>query len=225
MLKLFRKIKNEYPHAILFLYFAFYLPWFGWLNSYTPTRDHITEIYCKLDDMIPFNEWFVIPYFLWFAYIAAGFVFLFFHNREDFIRMCTFLYTGMTICLIIYTVFPNYQTLRVDYDTLGRSNFLIDAISLLQQGDTPHDVFPSIHCFNSIGMNIALWKNKWFKKHPWMIAGVTLLTISICLSTVFVKQHSILDMFGAMALAVPMYLVAYVIPWKKLIKPKAKAES
>ncbi len=225
MLKLLRKLKTDYPHAILVIYFAFYLPWFMWLNEFTPTRPNITEIYCSLDDLIPFNEWFVIPYFLWFAYIAIGYVFLLFNNREDFIRMCAFLYTGMTICLIIYTLFPNYQTLRVDYETLGRNNLLIEAIRHLQQGDTPHDVFPSIHCFNSIGMNIALWKNKWCKKHPWVIAFVTLLTISICLSTVYVKQHSILDLFGAIGLAIPMYLIAYVVPWKKLIKTKEKAES
>ncbi len=225
MLKLLRKLKTDYPHAILVIYFAFYLPWFLWLNEYTPTRPNITEIYCGLDDLIPFNELFVIPYFLWFAYIALGYVFLLFNNREDFIRMCTFLYTGMTICLIIYTVFPNYQTLRVDYETLGRNNFLIEAIRYLQAGDTPHDVFPSIHCFNSIGMNIALWKNKWCKKHPWIIVFVTVLTVSICLSTVFVKQHSILDLFGAIGLAIPMYLIAYVVPWKKLFKNSKKAES
>ncbi len=218
MIKLFKKIKQDYPHTIWLIYFAFYLPWFNFLNQFTPTRSNLTLIYSRLDDLIPFNEWFVIPYFLWFAYIAAGFVFLIFNNREDFIRMCIFLYTGMTICLIIYTLFPNYQNLRVDYTTLGRDNILIDAIAWLQEGDTPHDVFPSIHCFNSIGMNIALWKNEWCKKHPWVIVLVTLLTISICLSTVFVKQHSILDMFGSIVLAIPMYLLAYKPSWKKLIK-------
>ena len=94
--------KRSYTHAWLLLYFLIYMPWFGWLNIYTPQRTNATEIYCGLDDMIPFMEIFVIPYFLWFAYIAFGFVFLFFSSRSEFIRMCTFLYTGMTICLIIY---------------------------------------------------------------------------------------------------------------------------
>jgi membrane-associated phospholipid phosphatase len=108
--------------------------------------------------------------------------------------MCTFLFTGMTICLLIYTFFPNSQTLRIDYNALGRQNILIDWLAQLQAGDTPYNVFPSIHCLNSIGMNIAMAKNQWFKKHPWALIGITVLTISICLSTVFVKQHSILDM-------------------------------
>ena len=208
--------KRSYTHAWLLLYFLIYMPWFGWLNIYTPQRTNATEIYCGLDDMIPFMEIFVIPYFLWFAYIAFGFVFLFFSSRSEFIRMCTFLYTGMTICLIIYMIFPNYQTLRVDYTTLGRSNILTEAIRLLQTGDTPYNVFPSIHCLNSIGMNIALARDSWFKKHRWALAGVTVLTVLICLSTVFVKQHSILDGIGALILSVPLYLISYKVPWKKL---------
>lgn len=214
--------KKKYAHAVMLIYFFIYLPWFGWLNVFTPQRAAATEMYMKLDDLIPFCELFVIPYFLWFAYIAVGYVFLFFNNRSDFLRMCSFLYIGMTVCLIIYTLFPNGQNLRVDYDTLGRSNFLIDAIKMLQAGDTPFNVFPSIHCLNSIGMNIAIAKNEWCKKHQWTIITATILTTLICLSTVFVKQHSIIDVFGALVLSVPLYLISYKVPWKKLLKSKQK---
>ncbi len=212
--------KRRYSHAWLFLYFLIYLPWFGWLNTFTPKRPYAFEMHCLLDDLIPFCEWFVIPYFLWFLYIAFGFIFLFLNNRNDFIRMCTFLYTGMTICLIIYTVFPNYQALRVDYNTLGRKNLLIDAIRILQSEDSAYDVFPSIHCLNSIGLNIALAKNKWFKAHPVFIVLATVLTVSICLSTMFVKQHSALDFFGAVLLSIPLYIVAYILPWGKWFHSK-----
>ncbi len=222
MTKIKKFFQSKYGHALMLIYFPFYLLWFGWLNVFTPQRDSLIEVYSRLDDLIPFCELFVIPYLLWFAYIAAGYIFLFFNNRSDFLRMCCFLYTGMTICLIIYTLFPNYQALRVDYETLGRSNFLIEALRLLQMGDTPHDVFPSIHCLNSIGMNIALVRNEWCKKHPGLIAGVTVLTTLICLSTVFVKQHSILDFFGAAALAVPLYFISYKINWKNLLHKKAR---
>lgn len=208
--------KKKPSHAWLLLYFALYIPWFGWLNSFTPQRTQATEIYCKLDSLIPFLEIFAIPYFLWFAYIAFGFLFLFLNSRTDFIRMCIFLYTGMTICLIIYTLFPNYQTLRIDFDTLGRKNLLTWAMSALQAQDTPYNVFPSIHCLNSIGMNIALAKNAWCKRHRWVIAAATVLTVLICLSTVFVKQHSVLDGLAALILSVPLYLLAYRVPWKRI---------
>ena len=209
MSKLISLYKSKYGHIIFVVYFLFYMPWFNWLNSFSPQRANAFEMYSRLDDLIPFSELFLIPSFLWFAYIAVGYVFLFFNNRTDFIKMCSFLYIGMTVCLIIYTLFPNYQTLRVNYSTLGRDNFLIDAIQGLQKSDTPYNVFPSIHCLNSIGMNIALSKNEWCKKHPAVIVASTALATLICLSTVFVKQHSIVDMFGALILSLPLYWISY----------------
>ncbi|MBP3384004.1 MAG: phosphatase PAP2 family protein [Firmicutes bacterium] len=212
------KIKEtipQYKHAALLLYVVIYVPWFSWLESWVPSQDP-TPLYCFLDDMIPFCEWFIIPYYMWFAYIAAGYVFLFFTSQEDFVRMCIFLYTGMTICLIIYTLWPNCQELRVDYDTLGRSNMMIDAVIALQGFDTADNVFPSIHCFNSIGMHIALAKSQHLGRHRNLITGASfVLIVLIFISTVCLKQHSILDFFGSLALAVPMYLLAYKTKLKR----------
>lgn len=164
MTKGFKYYFEKYKHSLLVLYFFLYMPYFMFLNTFTPSRDDVFVMYSKLDDYIPFLEIFAIPYFLWFAYIAVGYIFLMLTSREEFVRMCIFLYTGMTVCLIIYTVFPNCQQLRVDYDTLGRSNVLIDWIRSLQNMDSSYDVFPSIHCLNSIGMHIAIAKSKQITK-------------------------------------------------------------
>ena len=213
-----KDIVYKYWHAVLLLYLVIYMPWFSWLEARTPYMDP-TPLYCGLDDLIPFCEWFIIPYYMWFAYIAVGHIFLFFTSQNDFVRMCVFLYTGMTICLIIYTLWPNCQELRVDYDTLGRSNMLIDLVAGLQSYDTADNVFPSIHCFNSIGMHIALSKSEHLGKHRNHIVGSSLvLVILIIISTVCLKQHSILDFFGAAVLAVPMYCLAYNPEYKFLKK-------
>ena len=213
-----KKLFKKYWHALFLIYFLLYMPYFTFLNTYTPSRDNIFYMYSKLDDLIPFCELFVIPYFLWFAYIAIGYCFFFLVSRKEFIRLCIFLYTGMTVCLIIYTIFPNGQNLRVNYDELGRDNFLIYPIKTLQSYDTAFNVFPSIHCLNSFAMHIAIHKSKHISKHrkP-IVIGSLILTILIVLSTVFTKQHSILDVFGAIILAIPLYLLAY-LPKYKLIK-------
>jgi membrane-associated phospholipid phosphatase len=206
------KIKElvfKYKHAVLLLYLALYMPWFNWLNGHTPTVDP-TPIYSVVDDMIPFCELFAVPYFLWFAYIVAGHIFLFFTSREDFVRMCLFLYVGMTVCLIIYTVFPNCQNLRVDYNTLGRDNILVDLVKMIQGVDTADNVLPSIHCLNSIGMHIAIAKSKKITKYRKTIVWSSfVLMVLIIMSTVMLKQHSILDVFAAIALSVPLYFLAY----------------
>lgn len=210
MTKSFKYYLEKYKHGLLVLYFLLYMPYFMFLNTYTPSRDNVAVMYSNLDDYIPFLEIFAIPYFLWFAYIAVGYIFLMLTSREEFVRMCIFLYTGMTVCLIIYTVFPNCQQLRVDYDTLGRSNIFIDLIRSLQSVDSSYDVFPSIHCLNSIGMHIAIAKSKQITKCRRLIVFSSLiLSVLIIMSSVFLKQHSILDVFGAFALAIPLYFLAY----------------
>ncbi len=213
------KLFKKYSHAVWILYFAIYLPWFFWLNHITPLRENHIYLYCRLDDFIPFMEIFIIPYLLWFAYIAIVYVYLFLYNRQQFIRFCIYLYTGMTFCLIFYTLVPNGQNLRVDLDALGRDNLLIELVRSIQTTDTPYDVFPSIHCYNSIVAHIAVMKNEQLKKNPFILWGSFILAVLIILSTVFIKQHSVLDIFGAIAIAIPFYFIAYRIDW---FKPKLK---
>ena len=44
---------------------------------------------------------------------------------------------------------------------------------------------------------------------PWLI-----LSLLICASTVLIKQHSVLDIIGAAAFVVPLYICIYIIPPK-----------
>ena len=204
---------KKYSHAVAILYLPFYLFCFTGLERRNIEDYYVVE--SKLDALIPFYEWFVIPYFLWFAYIAVTFAYFFWADKQDFIRLCIFLFTGMTICLVIYYVWPNGQNLRPDLTTLARENIFTRILAMLYSTDTHTNVCPSIHTFNSVGACIAIYKSKKLKNKQAIRIGSLILTVSICLSTVFLKQHSILDVFWALVLAVPMYLLAY-----RLIKLK-----
>ena len=72
-----KKWFSKYKHALMFLYFIIYLPWFAWLEK---TVGHSPEylIHVKIDDIIPFNEYFIIPYMLWFVFISFWVMFFFF---------------------------------------------------------------------------------------------------------------------------------------------------
>lgn len=204
---------KKYSHAVAILYLPFYLFCFTGLERRNIEDYYVVE--SKLDALIPFCEWFVIPYFLWFVYIAVTFAYFFWADKQDFIRLCIFLFTGMTICLVIYYVWPNGQNLRPDLTTLARENIFTRILAMLYSTDTHTNVCPSIHTFNSVGACIAIYKSKKLKSKQAIRIGSLILTVSICLSTVFLKQHSILDVFWALVLAVPMYLLAY-----RLIKLK-----
>lgn len=199
---------KKYNHALAILYLPFYLLCFMGLEQ--RNRDNYFVMESELDRFIPFCEWFIIPYFLWFAYIAVTFIYFFFADKQDFLRLCVFLFTGMTVCLVIYYIWPNGQNLRPDLTLLGRDNIFLRILAGLYSTDTHTNVCPSIHTFNSVGACIAIFKSDSLKGKKAIRIGALVLTVSICLSTVCLKQHSILDVFWALVLAVPMYLLAYL---------------
>lgn len=226
-MKLFKILKQlilKYRHGFILSYFFIYLVWFTYLERTITDESKFNLVYSRLDDLIPFMEIFVIPYFLWFAYIFVTVAYFFLTSRQDFYKICAYLFIGMTICLIIYTIWPNGHKLRVDLDSLGRSNLFIDIMNRLYNFDTATNVFPSIHVFNSIGAMIAIHKSERLMKVTALRWSSLILTILICLSTVFLKQHSILDIFGGVALGILMYLVVYVPNWGKVVKPSEQEE-
>lgn len=166
-----------------------------------------------LDDMIPFCEVFIIPYFLWFAYIVASCVIMVLKaDNQEFIRFALSLIIGMSLCMVICMVYPNGLTLRPD--TLP-DNAFGRLVAGLYATDTPTNVFPSIHVYNSIAVHTALSKCKTLKNHKGLLTGSLILCILICMSTVFLKQHSLYDVGGAFVLMGVMYYVLYILPERR----------
>lgn len=197
-------IENN-KHGFLLLYFLIYLPWFGYLEKIVTTHFHV--IHVALDDYIPFCEYFVIPYLLWFGYIAWGIGYFYLKNKDEYFRLCTVLFTGMTVFLIISTVYPNGHYLRPD--SFARDNIFVHLVQWLYSTDTATNLFPSIHVYNSIAVNTAVWHSENFRNNKPVRYGSALLAGSIILSTMFLKQHSVFDVATGILLAVFMISIVY----------------
>lgn len=200
---------SKYKHAVAFLYLPLYLIAFFALEHIVSPDSNYTLVESSLDAYIPFCEAFIIPYYIWFLYIAVTVLYFFFTNKRDFFRICLFLFAGMTICLVIYAVWPNGHHLRPDLDALGRDNLFLHILRRLYTTDTSTNVCPSIHTLNSIGACLAIFHSDALRQKKGIRTGALALTILICMSTVFLKQHSILDVFAAMVLSLPLYLISY----------------
>ncbi|MDD4112565.1 MAG: phosphatase PAP2 family protein [Herbinix sp.] len=214
-------IFNKYKHGLILVYFFIYMLWFTYLER-TVTTD-FTPIHSKLDNYIPFMEIFVIPYFLWFIFIFVTVAYFFLTSRQEFYKCCAFLFIGMTICLIIYSIWPNGHYLRVNLNELGRSNIFTRILGRLYSFDTATNVFPSIHVYNSIGAMIAIRKSERLRHIKWLQISTFILTVLICISTVALKQHSILDVFAGIALSIIVYAFIY-IPDRSRVAKKADRE-
>lgn len=199
-----KKLVARYKHAWVMLYIFLYLPWFFFLEE-NVTRYDI--IHVALDDYIPFCEYFIIPYLMWFAYVSLAVLYFFFTSRDDYYRICAFLFIGMTISMIICTMWPNGHDLRPT--GIARDNLFMDLVRGLWKTDTPTNVFPSIHVYNSIGVHVAVTHSEGLKSKRWIKAASFVLMAAICLSTVFLKQHSVMDGIGAIVLAMLMYRLVY----------------
>lgn len=212
MTKNLKQILLKYKHSLILLYFFIYIPWFSYLEKTITRRYNV--IHMAIDDHIPLIEVFIIPYLLWFFYIAAAIVFFFLTNVADYYKLCFFLFTGMTVFLIISTLYPNGHNLRpLIYDN---HNIFTTAVKWLHSHDTPTNLFPSIHVYNSIGVHIAVSHSEKLKHHKWIRFGSFTLMMSIILSTVFLKQHSVFDVITGILLAVLVYSLVYAIDWQKL---------
>ena len=177
----------------------------------------------SIDDMIPFCEIFVIPYFLWFVYIAASCVFMLLKaNNQEFISFALSLIIGMSVCMIICMIYPNGLTLRPESTS---DTILGKMVASLYKTDTPTNVFPSIHVYNSIAVHVALVKCTALKNHKPVKNASLILCILICMSTVFLKQHSLYDVAGGIILIGVIYHLLYALPEKKAQKQPASQKS
>lgn len=201
-----KKFYERYKHAIpLFIYAIIYLSWFGYLEKTVKRPANL--IHMNLDDKIPFCEVFIVPYLLWFVYISAVVLYFFFKDKQDYYRACTFLFTGMTVFLVVSTLWPNGHHLRPA--VMPRDNIFSTMVAMLYKTDTPTNLWPSIHVYNSLGAHFAVFRNEKLRRKPVVHIGSLVLCVSIILSTMFLKQHSVFDVLTAFIMAAVMYIVVY----------------
>lgn len=212
---------KKYSHAWTLLYIFIYMPWFLWLeSSITPTSD-FTNLHVAFDDMIPFCELFIIPYVLWFLYIPVVVLLVLFTSKREFYYASAYLFIGMTMCLLICTLWPNGQDLRVE--SFENENVFTWIMQFIYHADTNTNVFPSIHVYNSVGAFIILCKSSVLKNKNWIKAISGILSVLIILSTMFLKQHSVLDVIGGVVLGAIMYGLVYCINWDKVFVNNSEA--
>lgn len=199
-----KNIKNK-SFGIVCVYLLFYLFAFFALEQ-LPVR--LTIIHCSFDEKIPFCEYFIIPYVLWFFYVGGTvlYFYLFQESSEEYGRLIGTLATGMTMFVIISFVWPNRHMLRPN---LTGDSVFIEAVRLLYRIDTPTNIFPSIHVFNTMACYLAIRKHERCREKKWLMFSVGILSLSIILSTMFLKQHTVIDVVGALVLNWGCYGIFY----------------
>ncbi len=187
------------------------LGWVGYFVLYFLTENlipaaHCHRVYMRLDDFIPFCEWFLIPYVFWYLLIVISLGYFLLYNVDSFKRLQTYIIITQIVAMAIYILYPTRQDLRPD--AFANDNFLTRCVAFLYSFDTSTGVCPSLHVAYSLGIASVWTKEK--SAHPAWKAFVVFAVVIICLSTMFIKQHSAVDVFAA----IPVGLLAEAIVYR-----------
>lgn len=197
---------DEFSH----LRYLLYWPLFGILFLYVERfyqPEHYYPMYSPLDDFIPFCELFVIPYMFWFVFLVGMHLYTLLYNTQTFVRFMKYIIITYSAAMIIFLLFPNCQELRPV--VFERDNIFTRFMNEFYKFDTNTNVCPSIHVIGSLSVLSAALNIEKFKALKWKI-GFTVTAVLICVSTAFLKQHSIIDLFAALPICGAANYICFV---------------
>lgn len=189
-----RKIAKGY--AILPLAAMLIITYFVyWVTPYWTNELYHYSMVTVIDELIPFKSVFVVPYI--FAYIqwAIGYVRI---AQTDRIYSRKILYGAIFAKLITGVLFIIIPT-TMERAVITNDGIFDNLVKLVYKSDPAINLFPSIHCLDSwICLKSSLNKEYFSRKY---VAFMGINTFLVILSTVFIKQHVIADVIGAIVVA------------------------
>ena len=158
-----------------------------------------------LDDLIPFNEFFLIFYCGWFLLVFFSLLYTLLTDVENFKKLQIFIMCTQAIAMFCYIVYPSRQDLRPE--VFPRQNILTALMAFIYRVDTSTGVCPSLHAGYSFAILSVAWKDRNLKRIRKIL--LTFLVVMICLAVCFVKQHSAVDVFAAMIMCLFIEIALY----------------
>lgn len=211
-MRLFKEWLNEHKYAYACLYMIIYLIAFFIMELVLQPK---YIVHSRIDDIIPFCEYMVIPYVSWMIIFPGSLVYFVLLDKEDFLELCMVMFGGSIICFVIYAIWPTALDLRAPIE---RNNICSMIVKLLRSADTPTNVCPSLHVSTSTAIAVIVAKSKNIKYNIVVKGLVILWLVLICVSTCFVKQHSVIDVACGTLVTIVMCAVTYGTPWRKILR-------
>jgi membrane-associated phospholipid phosphatase len=183
------------------------------INKLSPTGYNIT---LPIDNKLPFLPIFIIPYIIWYLFIPLSFFIFCLKDKKTYFKTMLIYVSG---CIIASIVFLTFQT-TVPRTQVEGSGVLINIIKMIYANDNPVNCLPSLHVFTSYLIIRVITKSKLAS----LKVNLTTYIIAslIILSTLFTKQHAVLDVLSGMVLAEALiYLVnRYEAKLRSLVNKK-----
>ena len=207
-MNIYTKLKNDFLYCVLLVTIPIISIMYNILNN---KNRGVHSLVTDIDKEIPFNPVFILPYMSWFVFVVIVFCYICFKDKKIYLKTLA----AYDICLIIsFFIYYSFQT-TVPRPIVLDNNIFGSMVKSMYNSDKPFNCFPSIHCISCYLMikavRVANIKNKFFQ------LSVYIMSILIMLSTLFVKQHVILDVIFGILLGQLVFEVISIIE-KKLFE-------
>jgi len=161
------------------------------------------DLTLPIDLKIPLIPAFIIIYLGWFFFLAIEYISVS-KDIDSYDKFLTASAIGGAVCFVLFVVYP-VEMVRPEIPQTG---LFVPLMNVTYSADHPVNLFPSMHCFASWMCFISNRAKQAGSK--FRVAISLSMTILICLSTLFVKQHIVLDVVSGIALAELCYAVARI---------------
>ena len=150
---------------------------------------------------MPLVPFFIIFYSIWYPYLFVVFYFIFQKDKDKFKSLIK----KYILCAVIADLcFVIYPTMVSRPEVNGFNSLVSLMLYITYISDIPVNCFPSLHCTFALLVMYAVTFDKNMNKVFRFLVGI--ISPLICLSTVLVKQHSVIDVVGALFLSCIIYV-------------------
>ena len=154
-----------------------------------------------LDRSIPFMPGWSFIYLGCFLFWAVNYILITRQSREEWFQFATGDYLSRLICGIFFVLLP---TTNIRPEIVG-DGVVQGLIRFIYRIDAPTNLFPSIHCLVSwmcfIGIRGKSYIPKWYRIFSCLFA------IAVFASTLFTKQHFVVDVVAGVIFAEICYYI------------------
>lgn len=177
--------------------------------------DRVYNLATALDQLIPFVKYFVLPYMAWYPFVIITLLWLMKLQPRLYATTLISCLLGLIICYIFF-IFAQTTTPR---PSISDQDIFSQMVLLVYRADKPYNSFPSIHVLICFVLYQACTKLN--TQAPIFIIYVRVSAMLIIISTLFIKQHTILDVAGGLILGTLLFWLVDMLGVRKQLVPPA----
>ena len=185
--------------------FAYQLPKLIQLLLHSACSYDLTS---ALDVQFPFRPGWIWVYIATFLFWVYQYTTVARESPERACRLAAADFVAKLVCFLCFVITPTFNV-RPEVTTGGATGFLMRFIYWI---DTPTNLFPSIHCFVAWLGTRFLYDTKNLRRPVFTRIVCTVGSILVFLSTLYTRQHVLLDVVAGIAVAEYGYLIAKYTP-------------